>query len=138
VSSDFNLAPMGSDLENILSRSLFIAMPVSVGTFKDFKSFRVEFASGIEYACLVSQREQNISTKTFTILEEELVDIRGDMVQSTNIQLLANLILSTSISRRIHTYIGIEGLHGFSDLDTRLREQKINRIAFRVGVRTRL
>ena len=135
VSSDFNLAPMGGDLTNIVSRSRFIALPINIGTYKQFQNARIEVSAGIEYSRMMAQKEQNISTTRLIIIEEQIVDINRSFVQKNNVQVLATLLIAAPISRKSSTYLAVEGHHGFIDLDSSARKQQISRLEFRMGVR---
>ena len=134
LSSDFDLAPTGGDLENIVTSSKFLAVPMKIGVIKNLQAFSMEFGAGMEYAWLLAQREQNISTTRFIILEEEMVDLNRPIVQKNNLLIIASLIITTPISYRLSTYIGVEGRHGLSDLDNSRHEQKTNRYEFRFGI----
>lgn len=135
VSSDFDLAPMGGDQENLVSRSSFTSIPLNIGTYTQLDKVRIEFSVGFEYGRMIAQKEQNISTTKLIIVEQEIVDINQNAVQKNNAQFVATLLLSSPISKRFSSYLAVDAHHGFSDLDTSARIQKVNRLEFRMGVR---
>ena len=135
VSSDFDHAPTGGDQENIVSRSRFMAIPFNLGAFKQFQTARFEFSAGIEYSKILAQKEQNISTTRLVIIEERIVNLNQSSVQKNNLQFLATLLIAKPISENSSTYLAVDAHYGLIDLDHSIRKQKINRLAFRMGVR---
>ncbi len=135
LAADYDLVSARNNHENIISSSRYIAIPVSLGTIKMINALRVELSAGLEWANLVAHRETIVNTSRFLVLDEQSVDLNNPLVQRTNWQILAALGLSTPISDRWATYLGIQGNLGLSDLDTSSITQQLTRMELSLGIR---
>ncbi len=133
VASDFNLPSTGIGQLNIITNSQFVALPIILGTHTHLKSVRFELSLGLEYARLMSQKEK--FTDGLRQFGEEIVEVNSAIIQRNNFQVLASFGISTPISNRLGSYIGLKGNLGLSDLDKASGTQQSSRYEFLVGLR---